>query len=127
MADGRGGYRKPTNPAPVSGPGQHSQRTDGAQPNMQLPNAAYGEQQAYQQIQSGAPMAQQGPISAPAQGNPLADLLGGLTGLSEPSQWGGTPVTDGASMGPGQGTSALGLPTSPNAQDAQHLAKYLPA
>ena len=29
MADKWGGYRQPTNPAPVSGPGMLSQRTDG--------------------------------------------------------------------------------------------------
>ena len=29
MADNRGGYQQPTNPAPVSGPGSLSQRTDG--------------------------------------------------------------------------------------------------
>ena len=29
MANGRGGYRQPSNPAPVSGPGALSKRTDG--------------------------------------------------------------------------------------------------
>ena len=42
MADGHGGYRRPTNPSPVSGPGALSRRTDGQQPTQDLPNAKYG-------------------------------------------------------------------------------------
>jgi hypothetical protein len=37
MANGHGGPRTPANPAPVSGPGALSKRTDGAQPKMQSP------------------------------------------------------------------------------------------
>lgn len=94
MAEGRGGYRRPTNPAPVSGPGRLSRRTDGAQPRMQLSDARYGEQAAFQEAQAGAPMAQaQGPS--------------GLVPLDAPTQHPGTPVTDGAEMGPGAGPEAL--------------------
>jgi hypothetical protein len=56
---GHGGYRRPANPAPVSGPGQHSRRTDGKQPVMQgAGNGDYGDEQAMQQIQGGAAMGQ---------------------------------------------------------------------
>ena len=45
----RGGYRQPSNPAPVSGPGALSARTDGGagnskQPIRRIPGQAYGEQ-----------------------------------------------------------------------------------
>ena len=55
-SSGHGGYRRPTNPAPVSGPGALSRRTDGMQPRATLPDAKYGEQQAFQQAQGAAPM-----------------------------------------------------------------------
>jgi hypothetical protein len=132
LADGHGGYRKPTNPAPVSGPGAHSARTDG-QPIMDgLGDGSYGSETAMQQIQGGAPMA-----SAPGspQGAPAADpqaaaalqALQGLTGLSEPSQRPGEPVTHGADAGPGADSSALGLPSQNyNQQDAAYFKKWLP-
>lgn len=125
MANGHGGYRQPTNPAPVSGPGAHSQRTDGAQPRMALPNAQYGEAQSFDQLQAGAPMAQQGPLSTPAAPVSLADLTKGLTPLSAPSGQPDVPVTAGAAYGAGPGASALGL-QDPNKQDAGYFAKYLP-
>ena len=52
---------------PLSPPGALSQRTD-MQPQgaMQIPDAAYGEQQAFQEIQGGAPMA--GPAAPPPIG-----------------------------------------------------------
>lgn len=130
MADGHGGYRAPAQPAPVSGPGKHSRRTDNRQPVMQgLGNGDYGDESAMQQIQSGAAMGQsptpQMPSGTPQAGagapNPLASVLG----LGEPSQQPGVPVTDGAGAGPGAGTGALGM-VDPNRQDAASLAKYLP-
>ena len=42
----RGGYRKPQNPAAVSGPGALSKRTDGKQPVVRVPDVPYGEQAA---------------------------------------------------------------------------------
>lgn len=87
-----GGYRAPANPAPVSGPGALSQRTDG-QPAMQLPDAAYGEQAEFQAIQQGAPMMR-------ASGPPPPGLL-------EPTQRPDEPVTSGAALGAGPGPEAL--------------------
>lgn len=125
MADGRGGYRKPTNPAPVSGPGALSRRTDGKQPVMPMTGGAYGDAQDMQQLQSGAPMAQTPSLAAPTAPT-LADATSHLTPLGAPSAQPSTPVTDGAAMGPGQGMGALQLPTDPNKQDAADLRKYLP-
>jgi len=41
----QGGYRKPNNPAPISGPGSLSQRTDGGgtQPATYVPGLPYGQ------------------------------------------------------------------------------------
>lgn len=118
-----GGYRKPTNPAAVSGPGAHSRRTD-TQPHMQLPDAGYGEQADFQQIQSGAaiPKAnQQTSTGGSAQAVPP------VTGLGAPTEQPGTPVTAGAALGPGPGQEALNLPQQdPDQLDAQALQKYLP-
>ena len=70
----RGGYRKPTRPAAVSAP-QSGQRTDGGpgdkQPIRTPTGGAYGEAQAAEDQQRGAPMAAGGP-SAPGPGGPPA-------------------------------------------------------
>lgn len=105
MPNGHGGYRRPSNPAPVSGPGAHSRRTDGA-PTMTLPDAKYGEAAAFSQIQSGAQM---GSPSAPAPTSP-APALPQPTPLSAPTAHPGMPVTAGADAGAGPGSSVLGLP-----------------
>jgi len=117
MANGHGGYRKPTNPAAVSGPGAHSQRTDG-QPKMDLPNAQYGENADFQAAQSAGPLAQQAEAGTP--------MPPSFVGLGEPSQQPDVPVTDGAEYGPGQGQAAITNGPLPNTQDAQALKKYLP-
>jgi hypothetical protein len=89
-----GGYRRPGKPAAVSGPGALSQRTDGAQPRMDLPDARYGEQARFQEVQAGADMAQAGPTPVP---------------LDAPSQRPEEPVTAGAALGPGIGPEAAGI------------------
>lgn len=137
MADGRGGYRKPANPAPVSGPGAHSKRTDGKQPVMTgLGDGSYGDESAMQSIQSGAPMAQtpSGPQAAPSGPHPALGAIQNLTPLDAPSDRPGEPVTHGADAGPGGSSAVLGLlgsdpaqvATNANQQDAQSLQKYLP-
>lgn len=87
MANGHGGARTPANPAPVSGPGAMSRRTDGAQPTMELPNARYGEAATFRQDQQGAAMSQSGnmPVDAASSWQGSMDISG-LTGLSEPTQ-----------------------------------------
>lgn len=112
-----GGYRKPSKPAPVSGPGPLSQRTDGgpAQAMRDLPNAAYGEQKNFQEIQAGAPM---------AQANPLASIVG----LGAPTQRPDEPITAGSPSGPGPGTEALGFQTDVDTriEDFDNLSQFLP-
>lgn len=87
-----GGYRRPANPAPVSGPGALSRRTDGGpgqQPIRELPDADYGEAKDFREMQQAAPMAagQLPPVDA-----------SGIVGLGEPSQFPEMPVTQGAAV-----------------------------
>lgn len=103
----RGGYRKPANPAPVSGPGKLSRRTDGGptQSMQQMSaNGVYGERKALAEMQSSAPM--QGnttpniptptvsAAAAPAAPQPM-------TGLFEPTQRPDEPITAGMPFGDG--------------------------
>lgn len=128
----RGGYRKPSNPAPVSGPGSLSRRTD-SQPKRRLPDAGYGEQEAFQSAQSGAPMAgnEIGPSgSAPSAGMPIP---GGppveVTPFGSPSGRPDEPITAGIDMGAGPGSASLGMLDEQTLQqraDKDQLIKYLP-
>ena len=61
MANGHGGDRVPANPAPVSGPGAMSRRTDG-QGARYMSGGQYGEGQELMDLQTSAPMSK-----APAQ------------------------------------------------------------
>jgi hypothetical protein len=127
----QGGYQAPNNPAPVSGPGAMSARTDGGpQAIAQLANAKYGEQSAFRQIQQGAPMAS-GP--SPSGGPPpsaFAQAAGGggvqPVPFSAPTQRPGEPVTSGAARGAGPGTEALNTSPTTNQQDFIALRPALP-
>lgn len=131
MADGRannGGYRQPANPAPVSGPGALSRRTDGGPAgNVKLPDAKYGEQKDFQEIQSGAPIAK---VATPVAGtmNEAAIPTPPPPGLHDPSHRPGEVVTSGADAGGGVGSDALGLLNYAQmaANDLQYMHKYLP-
>lgn len=112
---------------PVSGPGPYSQRTD-RQPIQSVPNAGYGEQKAYKQLQQDAPMAQSG--GAAAAPMDFATLFGSAADRVIPmdaeSNQPGTPVTSGASMGAGVGIEALNLGDDKSKRDLQNLAPQLP-
>lgn len=123
-----GGYRQPANPAPVSGPGALSRRTDGPQGGGSQPVRApsggkYGDRQALEQMQQAAPLSASpgGDVGAPQP----ADISADVVGLDAPSQMPDTPVTDGAALGDGAGTEALSLPNEPD-QDLRRLVAYLP-
>lgn len=111
---------------PVSGPGKFSQRTD-RQPLAAIPNADYGEQKAYKQLQQDAPMAQaQAPSGAPMDfsamfGNPADRVIP----LDADSTQPGVPVTDGAALGAGQGTAAMNFGPPRSQQDLQNLASQM--
>lgn len=113
----RGGYQQPSNPAPVSGPGAMSQRTDGgpadAQPIRVAPGGAYGERQEMAALQGSAPMAQA--ASMPMEPVPF----------DAPTQYPDEPVTAGAPVGDGPGPEALSI-GSQLVQDASKMRAMLP-
>jgi hypothetical protein len=123
---GRGGNQPPANPAPVSGPGSLSQRTDGGptQPIRSLPNAKYGENKDFVQLQQAAPLAGGG-VAPPVPGAPPDG--GGQSSPQMPTPQpltGGTvmpgqPVTHGADSGPGPGSAVLGQSNPMAAQYTQ--------
>ncbi|GAA0936139.1 hypothetical protein [Actinocorallia libanotica] len=128
MANGHGGKRTPRKPAPVSGPGALSKRTDGGpQARRQLPDAQYGEQAAFQDAQASAPMAgdsQAGP-GAPAQGRPPVEVVP----FGAPSMRPDEPVTAGVDIGAGPGSTSLGFPDPNervNQQDMEQMRVMLP-
>jgi hypothetical protein len=103
----RGGYRQPNNPAPVSGPGALSKRTDGGategmtQPAQYISGLGYGKGKETYDMQTAAPM--QG-TDIPAMPTPQA------VPLSAPTMRPNEPVTSGIDMGPGPGSEAVRLP-----------------
>lgn len=125
MPDGRGGYRKPGNPAPVSGPGALSRRTDGkpGQPVRVPSGGKYGERQELESLQQAVPTAESpgGDVGAPQP----VDITAGLIPFGAPTQEPDTPVTAGAQIGAGPGLEALGLPNQPD-EDMRELIKNLP-
>lgn len=115
----QGGYRKPTNPAPASGPGALSQRTDGSptQAATYIPGLPYGQGQQTYDNQVAAPMA----------GNTVPQMAGiDVTPLSAPTQFPDEPGTAGIDMGAGVGSAAMGLPqTRPSVVNTlQKLAMF---
>jgi hypothetical protein len=102
-----GGYRKPGNPASVSGPGALAKRTDGTPAIGSAGGEDYGEAQALKDLQRDTPTQ-----SVSAGGNPGGG--GGGMAMPAPTPFDApgsmdTPVTDGAALGDGAGLSALGL------------------
>lgn len=138
MAEGYGGKRTPRNPAPVSGPGKLSRRTDGgpAQVNAQMTGMAYGDNEDFMQIQEGAPMSasprSRGAAQAP-QGSSMGAMGGMGGGTSAPlfseTQRPDEPVTAGASFGPGPGPlGSADMSVDEMADmDRQVIKKYLPS
>lgn len=126
-----GGPRKPARPAPVSGPGRLSARTDGGPGQIQrdLPNASYGEAQAFAQAQQGAPLALADGALTPSAGGGMPQAGGAMpvTPFGAPTNNPGQPISAGASFGPGPGPESLGLSSDPQADDRKALVAYLPA
>ena len=116
----QGGYRKPNNPAPVSGPGSLSQRTDGGptQGATYISGLPQGQGQATYDQQVAAPMA----------GNPIPqNSFEDLTPLLAPTSRKNEKITSGVDIGDGPGSVALGrLPMQEPTvkQIAGELAQY---
>ncbi len=122
----QGGYQPPTSPAPVSGPGRLSKRTDGRQAIRQVPDAAYGEQATFRQDQQGAPMAAT-PGGADAQSLVSPADLSGVVPFNAASGNPDEPVTAGATAGAGPGLEALGLDNENNDSGVHYLRQILPS
>lgn len=97
----KGGYRKPANPAAVSGPGSLSRRTDGGpiQGAQEIPGGGkYGERKELADLQAGAAMQGNPTPSMPSPNVPAPQQL---TNLFAPTERPDEPITAGASFGPG--------------------------
>ena len=110
MAEGRGGYRRPEKPAPVSGPGKYAQRTDGgaSQPVRAMTGGAYGENAELANLQGSAPM--NASARTPAGEAPQVPMRQGPPPVpfDAPTQRPDEPVTAGNPLGPGAGAVNLG-------------------
>jgi hypothetical protein len=112
MADRRGGYQKPRDPAAVSGPGKFSRRTDGqakAVPNVgDSPDLQYGDRSMLEDAQRAAP-------ARGSQGASIPRQMSGMPGSGKLPPWftqsGDTnpsePTTAGLLSGPGGGPEML--------------------
>lgn len=116
----RGGYRKPSNPAPVSGPGKLSRRTDGGagskQAMKEIRTGKYGESKELMEQQQGAPLAgnpaPNPEVNVPPQRPPVTPLFA-------PTERPQEPVTEGLPFGAGSNVS-------PMTQRKSVAAQYLP-
>ena len=121
----QGGYRKPENPAPMSGPGALSQRTDGGptQSAKYISGLPYGQGQTTYDQQTSAPMAGS---NIPQPKPPLPEP----TPLMAPTERPDEAVTSGINSGPGPGSEVM--MDRPNqsytlTQTLQQLIKYDPS
>lgn len=128
MANNHGGPRTPSNPSPVSGPGQLSRRTDGgpSQTTQPMTGLGYGENADYNDIQSSAPLA-----ATPSVSNTRARKTSSPTGSSvvatplfSPTQRPDEPITAGADVGPGPGADQSMRPTYTLAETLEKLLPY---
>jgi hypothetical protein len=101
----QGGYRKPENPAPMSGPGALSQRTDGgpAQGAKYISGLPYGQGQETYNQQTAAPM-------AAAEQAPAAPAMPPMLSLNDMTQRPDEPLTAGLDIGDGPGSEVMNLP-----------------
>lgn len=112
MAEQQGGYRRPSNPAPVSGPGALSQRTDG-QGARYMSGGQYGEGQELMELQTAAPMSKAPAQPRMRQGRPSGQVVeegARPTPLFAPTERPDEPITAGAPFGPGPGASPMSQP-----------------
>jgi len=117
----RGGYQKPSQPAPVSAPGKLSRRTDGgpAQTTQKMTGLAYGENADFNEMQSAAPL-RATPGAAMQNPNASSRARGGSSAPREmftPTTRPMEPVTAGAPFGPGDGPMRTPRRTVPTISD----------
>lgn len=127
--EGRGGYRAPSNPAAVSGPGALSKRTDGGptQGAKYVSGLPYGQGQQTYSNQVAAPMAGNS-MGASAMGDSGLVQMEMPTELMAPTSRVTEPITSGIDIGDGPGSEALQLPAQKASLAAtlQQLIQYDP-
>jgi hypothetical protein len=130
---GKGGYQRPTSPAPVSGPGSLSQRTDGGPAHKQaakyISGLPYGQGQEMMDLQGSAPMEASTPTPNPAPASQIAGasqtpttMETPVVPLTAPTQYPNEPITHGVDAGEGPGLASLGLQTLAVAQQQSAAA-----
>lgn len=115
MANGHGGKRTPANPAPVSGPGALSQRTDG-QSAQYVSGLPYGEGQQFMDLQSMATMAGGAAPTPSTPASVSAPAMAPSVGFADPTQRPNEPMTTGNPLGPGPGPEVMPRATDDNRQ-----------
>lgn len=120
MANGHGGYREPSRPAAVSGPGRYSRRTDGKQPKRIASGGDYGDRAEMEQIQSGAPMRATQSSAQAASAAPMPIDTSQLTPLDAPTARPEEPVVAGMEQFTATPPSQL------DDQTRERLRGYLP-
>lgn len=119
----QGGYRKPGNPAPVSGPGSLSRRTDG----RVAEGFAYGMNKQINEQAASAPLAkapQPRPVSASRMMN--ENPLPAATPITAETMLPNDPITNGAPIGDGD-NSVPNLPLGPSPDpDINMIRDYYP-
>lgn len=124
----RGGYQKPSNPAPVSNP-RSGARTDGSpvQAAKYMAGGSYGEGKQLQELQTSAPMAAK--QTTRISGSSAAANVAGMppiTRLDAPTERPNEPMTNGMPFGPGAGPEALAVQrqASPLSSTMAKLIQY---
>lgn len=120
MANGHGGERTPRNPAPVSGPGRYSRRTDGKQPKRIASGGDYGEATEMNDLQSSAPMGATPSAAQAAGGGAMPIDPSGLTPLDAPTARPDEPLTAGVDQ------YGAVPPTQMDEATRDRLRSYLP-
>ena len=110
----RGGYQKPSNPTPVSGPGALSRRTDGGptQGSKYMAGGQYGEGKQLDELQKSAPMAAANKPSISGSRAAIGTAnMAPIVPLTAPTQRPNEPLSAGMPFGAGPGPEALGMAT----------------
>ena len=118
----QGGYRKPGKPAPVSGPGALSRRTDG----RVAEGFAYGMNKQINEQAAGAPMAKAPTFNAGSARMGEERSLTPVTPVTAETMMVQDPITNGAPIGDGA-NSVPNLPLGPSEDpDINMIRDYYP-
>lgn len=118
----QGGYRKPGKPAPVSGPGALSRRTDG----RVAEGFAYGMNKQINEQAAGAPMAKAPTFNAGSARMGEVRSLAPVTPITAETMDVNDPITNGVPVGPGA-NSIPGIPSGPTEDpDINMIRDYYP-